>query len=44
MANFRKKLIGNIQYGEYYKSIKPEMEQLFKKYQEEDSALLWRKI
>ncbi len=42
MANFRKKLIGNIQYGEYYKSIKPEMEQLFKKYQEEGKKVaIW---
>ena len=42
MANFRKKLIGNIQYGEYYKPIRPEIEKLFKKYKSEGKrVVIW---
>jgi len=40
MSNFRKKLVGNIQYSEYYKSIRPEMEKLFKKYKAEGKRLV----
>ena len=35
MANFRKKLVGTIQYGEYYKPARHDMEMLFQKYKSE---------
>lgn len=40
MANFRKKLIGNIQYGEYYKPVKVEMQKLFEKYKSEGKRVV----
>lgn len=42
MANFRKRLAGKIQYGGYYKLIKPEIVKLFKKYKSEGKrVVIW---
>lgn len=42
MANFWKRLAGKIQYGEYYKLIKPEIGKLFKKYKSKGKrVVIW---
>jgi lipopolysaccharide cholinephosphotransferase len=42
VANFWKRLAGKIQYGEYYKLIKPEIGKLFKKYKSKGKrVVIW---